>query len=294
MLPLWTNQPTTNGTVHSTAQGTAQGTVHGTIQGIHPLDRAIAYGDGVFATMRSNGEILFLADHLARLQQSCARLGFHWQASNTLMSELTQLAATYPKHCIKLIVSRGVGGRGYQAPISVSATEIVSVSEIPSFYGQWQQTGIRLALSDIRLGQQPRLAGIKHLNRLEQVLIKSQVLPQGMDDWLVLDSQDNVIESSVANLFGVKDGIIYTPALHQAGVSGVTREIIIKALLTLALPQGHTVVVSEFKQDFLMSCEHVFLSNSLFGVVDVTGIDNQGFAPWPQSAQLRHSLGLSL
>lgn len=282
MLPLWTNQPTAQGTVH--------GTVQGTLQGINPLDRGLAYGDGVFATMRSNGQILFLAEHLARLEQSCARLGFHWQASNELIAQLTQLAAAYPQHCIKLIVSRGVGGRGYQAPIPVVATEIVSVSDVPAHYGQWQQTGIRLALSDIRLGQQPRLAGIKHLNRLEQVLIKSQALPLGMDDWLVLDSQDWVIESSVANLFGVKDGIIYTPALHQAGVSGVTREIIIKALLT----DVHSVVVREFKQDFLASCEHVFLSNSVFGVVDVNGIDNQGYTPWPQSAQLRHSLGLSL
>jgi 4-amino-4-deoxychorismate lyase len=286
MLPLWTNQPTEP----STAQGTLQGTAHG----INPLDRAIAYGDGVFATMRSNGKILFLNEHLARLQQSCARLGFHWQASNTLMATLTQFAASYPKHCIKLIVSRGVGGRGYQAPNPVSATEIVSVSELPAFYGQWQQTGIRLALSDIRLGRQPRLAGIKHLNRLEQVLIKSQALPQGMDDWLVLDCQDNVIESSVANLFGVTGGIIYTPALHHAGVSGVTREIIIKALMSLAPTQAYTVVVDEFKADFLMRCEHVFLSNSLFGVVDVIGIDRQGFTPWPHSAHLRHSLGLSL
>jgi 4-amino-4-deoxychorismate lyase len=290
MLPLWTNQPS----AQDIAQDTAQDIASGRALSINPLDRAIAYGDGVFATMRSNGEILFLADHLARLEQSCARLGFHWQASSELKDSLTEFAAAYPKHCLKLIVSRGVGGRGYQAPNPVLATEIVFVSELPAIYQQWQQTGISLAISDIRLGQQPRLAGIKHLNRLEQVLIKSQALPQGMDDWLVLDCQDNVIESSMANLFGVKEGIIYTPALHQAGVSGVTREIIIKALLSFASPQGHTVVVDEFKQDFFMSCEHVFLSNSLFGVVDVIGIDSQGFTPWSQSAQLRHSLGLSL
>ncbi|WP_445945675.1 aminodeoxychorismate lyase [Shewanella sp.] len=270
MLPLWTNQPTA--------------------AGIHPLDRGLAYGDGVFATMRSNGQILFLTQHLARIEQSCARLGFSWQASGELKDKLTELAEAHPMHCIKLIVSRGVGGRGYQSPQAVTATEIVSVSELPSHYGAWQQQGITLALSEVRLGQQPRLAGIKHLNRLEQVLIKSQALPNGMEDWLVLDSEAWVIESSMANLFGVKDGIIYTPALHQAGVSGVTREIIIQTLLT----QGYTVVVCGVKQDFLRDCEHVFLSNSLFGVVDVKGIDNQAYTPWPQSTQLRHSLGLSL
>lgn len=273
MLPVWVSQDET--------------------AGVHPLDRAIAYGDGVFATMRSkDAKILYLDRHLQRLVQSCQRLAFQWQASDALVAKLGMFAREYPNHCIKLIVSRGLGGRGYAAPTAdkLQPTEIISVSELPSHYRDWQQKGIALALSDIKLGRQPILAGIKHLNRLEQVLIKSQPLSNDEQDFLVLDSLDNIIETSMANVFFVNNETIYTPALNYAGVSGVTRELIIEALLAL----GYNVIVRPTSLDFACQAEHVFMTNSLFGVVDVNRIAAQSYQAWSQSSQLRHSLGLSL
>jgi 4-amino-4-deoxychorismate lyase len=257
--------------------------------GVHPLDRAIAYGDGVFATMRSkDAKILYLDRHLQRLVQSCQRLAFQWQASDALVAKLGIFAREYPNHCIKLIVSRGLGGRGYTAPTAdkLKPTEILCVSELPSHYRDWQQKGIALAISDIKLGRQPRLAGIKHLNRLEQVLIKSQPLSNEEQDFLVLDSLDNVIETAMANVFFVKNEAIYTPALNYAGVSGVTRELIIEALLSL----GHNVIVGPIHLDFVRQAEHIFISNSLFGIVDVVKLAGQNYQPWKTSMPLRQSL----
>ncbi|MGL5359338.1 MAG: aminodeoxychorismate lyase, partial [Shewanella sp.] len=195
-------------------------------------DRGLAYGDGLFATMRSGIDgILCFATHQARINAGAARLGFDWHMGEDLCRQLTELAKQYPHHCIKLLLTRGVGGRGYAPPSHCAVTEVVSVHPIPTHYAQWQQRGISLQTSPVRLGHQPLLAGIKHLNRLEQVLIRSQPLAANFDDWLVLDCNGKVIESSMANLFLMQDRRVVTPCLAQCGVSGVMREQVIQQLL---------------------------------------------------------------
>ncbi|QDE31491.1 aminodeoxychorismate lyase [Shewanella polaris] len=262
---------------------------------INPLDRGVAYGDGVFATMRTASadmlaEVLFLAEHIARVQQSCERLGIEWHASNQLLQQLNQLAQQYPQHCIKLLLTRGVGGRGYQAPLSANVTEVLSVHPIPEHYLDWQQTGISLASSPIFLGRQPLLAGIKHLNRLEQVLIKSQPLSSHHQDWLVFDCDGNVIESSIANIFIVKNDQVFTPAITHAGVSGVMREVMIDSLL------GHDIAVmaTQLTIGDIQTADHIFITNSLFGIIDVAAIDDFQFSRWTQTSRFRHVLSVNL
>ncbi|MEH6465364.1 MAG: aminodeoxychorismate lyase [Shewanella psychromarinicola] len=262
---------------------------------INPFDRGVAYGDGVFASMRTASAdmpagILFLDEHLSRLQQSCERLGIEWCVSDLLIQQLNQLAQQYPQHCIKLILTRGVGGRGYQAPLRTNVTEVVSVHAIPDHYHHWQQSGITLASSPIHLGRQPLLAGMKHLNRLEQVLIKSQPLPSTHQDWLVFDCDCNVIESSVANIFIVKNDRIFTPAITHAGVSGVMREILIDTLLC----HGIAVMATQLKLSDIQAADNVLITNSLFGVIDVSAIDDFQFSPWTQTSRFRHVLSVNL
>jgi len=262
---------------------------------INPFDRAVAYGDGVFATMRTASAdmpagILFLDGHICRLQQGCERLGIEWHASDLLIEQLQQLARQYPQHCIKLLLTRGVGGRGYQAPSSSNVTEVVSVNAIPDHYLDWQQSGISLASSSICLGRQPLLAGIKHLNRLEQVLIKSQPLVDTYQDWLVFDCDGYVIESSMANLFIVKNNQVLTPAITHAGVSGVMREIIIDTLLC----HGIAVMATRLTSSDVQAAEHIFITNSLFGMIDVTAIDDFQFSRWTQTPRLRQILSVNL
>ncbi|SUI72552.1 aminodeoxychorismate lyase [Shewanella morhuae] len=258
---------------------------------IDPTDRGIAYGDGLFATMRTGAEgILFFETHQARLTAGAARLGFQWQMSEALQQQLQALATEYPQHCIKLIVTRGVGGRGYTPPETVKPTEIVSVHTIPSHYIQWQQRGICLKTSSIRLGLQPLLAGIKHLNRLEQVLIKSHPLPQGFDDWLVTDIEDNVIESSMANVFFIKGNCVFTPSLALCGVAGVMREQVMLALLE----QNINIECLPVGAERLIEFDSAFITNSILGIVDVLAIDSLTFTRTPITAQLRQTLSLIL
>jgi 4-amino-4-deoxychorismate lyase len=262
---------------------------------ISPLDRGVSYGDGVFATMRTASAdmpagILFVESHLARLQQSCQRLGIEWYPSDLLIQQLDQLARQYPQYCIKLLLTRGVGGRGYQAPLDVKVTELVSVHSIPDHYHDWQQSGISLASSAISLARQPLLAGMKHLNRLEQVLIKSEHLPKEHQEWLVLDHSGYVVESSMANIFVVKNNQILTPALTHCGVSGVMREILIDALLC----DGIAVMATQLTLGDINAADSIFITNSLFGLIDVTAIDDFQFSRWTQTSRFRHVLSVNL
>ena len=263
---------------------------------ISASDRGLAYGDGLFATMRC-GEtgIKFRQSHLERLSQSAQRLGFEWQASPALLLQLDEISSHYfaqfgQDFCIKLLISRGSGGRGYQAPQQPDISEIVSVHAIPAHYSTLQQQGVALQTSPIRLAKQPRLAGMKHLNRLEQVLIKSQTLATGFDDWLVLDSDEQVIESSMANLFCIKDEQVVTPALSASGVAGVMREQLIYWLNDAGYcVQMRTVDVAELEQ-----FDHLFISNSLFGVISVNQVNQFHFTSSPIVSRAREALSLSL
>ncbi|WP_299006691.1 aminodeoxychorismate lyase [uncultured Shewanella sp.] len=259
---------------------------------VMPFDRGLAYGDGLFATMRvKHHEILFLAAHLQRLSQGAKRLGFNWQASQTLQERLIQQAISIGQGCIKLLLTRGCGGRGYAAPIETQITEVVSVHPIPEHYQHWQQQGISLISSDVMLGRQPRLAGIKHCNRLEQIFIKSTPLPLGFDDYLVLDEQGLVIESSMANLFFVDNHqAIYTPALTHCGVAGMMREQVMHGVLTL----GYSVNVTPISLNQLADFSAAFVTNSLMGVVDVIRINDMTMNKHPLTHTLRTALDLAL
>ncbi|MEC4724851.1 aminodeoxychorismate lyase [Shewanella sp. D64] len=258
---------------------------------IDPMDRGLAYGDGLFATMRIvKGEVQFLPAHFARLTQGAKRLGFAWSASPTLAEQLKQLALTQRNACVKLLLSRGVGGRGYAAPSPCLVNEVVFLSAFPQHYCLWQREGISLALSDILLAKQPRLAGIKHLNRLEQVLIKSIQLPEGFDDWLVLDNDGSIIESSIANLFFIKERTIFTPAITHCGVAGMMREQVIYALIDL----GYNLDIKPIHHNDLAQFEHCFMTNSLLGLVDIKQIDSIAYSKSSFSDTLRQTLHLSL
>ncbi|WP_412521882.1 aminodeoxychorismate lyase [Shewanella algae] len=260
-------------------------------------DRGFTYGDGLFATMAvdARGQIAFLTEHLARLTQGALRLGFVWQASDALHLSLKRIAAANPHSCLKLQLTRGEGGRGYTPPAGALVTEVISLAPLPAHYPDWQQKGIALKISAIRLGKQPRLAGIKHLNRLEQVLIKAQPLPEGFDDWLVLDCDDLLLESSMANLFLLlpnEQGKLtaYSPAMNYSGVSGVMRQQLIVALLY----QGIDVQLCPINTEMLQRARHLFISNSLLGLVDVIAVDQQSFELWPGSTPLRKALAIQL
>ncbi|KFX07872.1 4-amino-4-deoxychorismate lyase [Pectobacterium betavasculorum] len=230
------------------------------------LDRGIQYGDGCFTTARvCNGEIVWLERHIARLQQAATRLLFPLIDWENLRAEMILSAQGLSSGVVKVMLTRGVGGRGYGAQGCVQPTRIVMQADYPAHYADWREQGISLNLSPVALAKNPLLAGIKHLNRLEQVLIRAHLDQTSADETLVLDTSDALVECCAANLFWRKGHRVYTPDLSQSGVDGVARQHIIALL---AESDFALQIVSE-PVTTLTDADEVLICNALMPIVPV-------------------------
>lgn len=229
-------------------------------------DRAANYGDAIFTTMSvEGGRIALYQRHLDRLLHNAKALGMELTDGANLAETMRHHAQMLQEGTLKLLVSAGNGGRGYVRPNPVSPSLHFSTHPRPAHYGQWRQHGIRLGLSPVQLAQQPLLAGLKHCNRLEQVLVKQAMQGCDVDDVMVCDSQGHIIEASAANVFWQADGVWHTPSLTRCGVAGVMREFI----LAHAATQGVTVHPGDYPLAALEQADAIFLSNALMQIVPV-------------------------
>ncbi|MCF8580516.1 aminodeoxychorismate lyase [Enterobacter ludwigii] len=246
-------------------------------------DRATQFGDGCFTTARiRHGDVCLLAEHIRRLQGACEKLLIPFKDWDTLADEMAQRAKVHSSGVLKVIISRGSGGRGYSGANCQHPVRILSVSAYPSHYERWRQDGITLELSPIRLGRNPALAGIKHLNRLEQVLIRAHLEQSDADEALVLDSEGFITECCAANLFWRQGSDVFTPKLDQAGVNGIMRQFCLQQLAH----SGFRVVEVNATENALITAEEVVVCNALMPVVPVRAC---GLQRWP-SRELYHFL----
>jgi 4-amino-4-deoxychorismate lyase len=236
-------------------------------------DRALHYGDGCFTTLAfAQGKLLCWPRHLARLKNNCARLDIdfdHWNALSTSLEKLCkEISAQHQEAVIKIIITRGQGGRGYSPTDVKNPSYIISTHEFPARYSQWQNKGINLTVSPVKLGKQPLLAGIKHLNRLEQVLIKQKLVHSAFDDALVCNNDNEIIESSAGNIFWLQNGSWFTPYLDECGVEGVMRNLVCDIL------KRKSLVVKEVRQVLNLNfyADEMFICNSLMQLVPVNSL----------------------
>lgn len=229
-------------------------------------DRSIQFGDGCFTTARIvAGEIRFLSLHIARLQQACQRLLIPFTQWQTLETEMTEVARSQDYAVLKVIISRGSGGRGYNPTQCDNPVRIMSVSRFPDFYAEWKNTGVTLGLSSVRMGINPSLAGIKHLNRLEQVLIRAELEQANQHETIVLDSDGMMVECCAANLFWREGEAVYTPYVDRSGVNGTMRQHIMAELTR----QGRVVRQIRATPDALLHADEAFICNALMPIIPV-------------------------
>ncbi|WP_337261841.1 MULTISPECIES: aminodeoxychorismate lyase [unclassified Serratia (in: enterobacteria)] len=231
-----------------------------------PSDRGLQFGDGCFTTARIvEGKIDLLPWHIERMQQAAQRLlmpAVDWLA---LEREMVHAAESITLGVVKAILTRGSGGRGYSPHGCEHPTRIISRSTYPQHYLQWREQGIRLAVSPVALARNPLLAGLKHLNRLEQVLIRAHLDQTDAEEALVLDTTGMLVECCAANLFWRKGKEVFTPSLAQAGVAGLMRRRVIE-LLAGSEYQLHSV--SE-PLETLADADEVLVSNALMPLLPV-------------------------
>lgn len=233
-------------------------------------DRAVQFGDGCFTTARiKEGKTILFAEHVQRLQQGCERLFIHGVDWDRLRQEMIHAAAEYGDGVLKMIITRGSGGRGYSASGCSQPTRILSVSPYPMHYHQLRESGARLALSPIRLGKNPQLAGIKHLNRLEQVLIRTQLEQTEADEALVLDTDAMLVECCAANFFWRCGKHVFTPDLSASGVNGIQRQQVMQQIVSL----GFTLNEVRAGVEVLAEAEEVLITNALMPVLPVRQIE---------------------
>ena len=236
---------------------------------ISTRDRGLNYGDGFFTTaIITDGQVEHWAYHKARLIECAQRLGFPALEFNALESQITQLIASHSQAVLKVVITRGEGGRGYAPPSECNLNIIVSVLPYPDHYNSLTDAGISLAISPIKLAVQPHLAGLKTLNRLEQVLIKNALQTQHSDDALVLDYNNNVIETSAANIFAIKNNKVFSPRLDECGIKGVFLQSLCDKL---------TVEFKTVSVDDLTQADAIFVCNSLMKIVPVKSIGEHCF-----------------
>jgi len=226
---------------------------------IATLDRGLAYGDGVFETVVvEGGDPPFWAFHWDRLKASCRVLGLPCPEQAQLLHDVTTVA-TSPRCVVKIILTRGLGGRGYRPPAEPRSNLIVQRHAMP----ERSRSALTVGIAQLRLGRQPALAGLKHLNRLEQVLLQQEIAETDWDDALVCDSDGWLVEASQANLFLLKSGRIFTPLIDQAGVQGVFRNW---------LETQKKVEEIRLSPAALVSFEAAFIANSVRGIVPIQSI----------------------
>lgn len=233
---------------------------------VSALDRGLAYGDGLFETIRATDGVAPLwARHLARLHEGCARLGLPAPGIGTLADEFARVVGGSPDAVVKIILTRGIGERGYAPPAIANSTRIVAAFPTPRLPADWYRDGIRVRCCELRLAAQPRLAGIKHLNRLEQVLARGEWSDADVVEGLMFDQRDNLVSATSANVFAAVDGELRTPPVDACGVAGVLRGALLEALPDVR-------VQTTTKED-LMRADELFLTSSVRGVLPVRALD---------------------
>lgn len=250
-------------------------------QAISAFDRGFAYGDGVFRTMQiRNGLPVNWPLHYQKLVADCAVIGIVCPSAELLMNDLQQLFPVneFDENEIKvakIIITRGEGDRGYASPAVTAPTRAVIKSAMPQYAALNYAQGVNLRVCEIRLATQPKLAGIKHLNRLENVLARMEWREDAIFDGLLLDQQGHVIECTMSNIFARFDKKLVTPNLTLCGVAGITRQRILWLESVLSL----TVEVTSITLDQLLQADEVIICNSLYGAFQVNSI---GAKSWPQ------------
>lgn len=223
--------------------------------------RALQYGDAVFTTIAIlDAKPALWPLHLARLQHAVQRLQFPEPDWQLLEQTVWQQAAQYQKPAVlKVLLSRGIGGRGYAASAELLPQVYIYHAAMPN-YQDAQLHGLQLGIATLQLAIQPALAGLKHTNRLEQVLLKQELAATHYDDLLVLDQQQQVTEAIAANVFYQVAGKWFTPPLLQAGVAGVMRQHVIN---TLSITE-RTLPLAQ-----LAEVEAMFLTSALLQIAPV-------------------------
>ena len=230
---------------------------------VSALDRGLHYGDGLFETIAClEHRPRLLERHLARLEAGCRRLALATDLA-AVAAEVRELAAGAGRAIVKVLVTRGVAtARGYGPSGTERPTRITLRYAWPEDDAHLAQEGVRVRIAATRLGENPALAGLKHCNRLEQVLARAELRDAELAEALMFSSGGRLISGTMSNVFLVHQGRLATPRLDACGVAGVMRAAVLEAAAVAGIPAAEDALGALE----LERAEEIFLTNALIGV----------------------------
>lgn len=257
--------------------------VNGVEQRIIDIEnRGLAYGDGLFTTAKIiKGKVEHLSSHIQRLLLGCKTLGLPSPSKTELTEQLSQIAKQYELAVLKVIISAGSGGRGYARANNSPNDVIIMVHDYPQHYDALALQGITLGNSHQQIGINPMLSGLKHLNRLEQVLLRQELVSAKEDDLVVTNISNEVIEATSANLFFWLNDKLCTPDVTNSGVNGLMRQTI--------LQKYPDILIKQFTLAELEHSPAMFICNCVMGIMPIKNYNGQDLSiVLPQ--QLRNAM----
>ena len=244
-------------------------------------DRAVQYGDGVFETIAAKDRSLaFWKEHYQRLNKGCKILKIKCPSEPFLKKEINKFIKktihirSGSRKVLKIIISRGIGGRGYNPPRNSKPTRILGVYDWPNYPDINVTKGIMMNVCKTRISIQPFLSQIKHLNRLDQIIARSEWQSKTIAESIMLDLNGNVIEGTISNIFGIKKNIFYTPIIKNSGVEGIMRGVILKLLKE----KKEKYIIKKITLKELLKFDEIFVCNSIFGIWPVIKISKKKFS----------------
>lgn len=249
-------------------------------------DRGLAYGDGVFETLRVHrGHLPLLDYHLERMLAGLTVLRIPHPELDSLKDELSRAAKDQPNGVVKLTVTRGSGGRGYAAPARPIVTRIVQNFPAAEFVSSWRNDGLRAMFCKTPLDGPHALAGLKHLNRLPQVLAQLEVDAAHYDEGLMRDNEGRLIEGIRTNLFVRIQEQLVTPPVG-AGVNGVMRRLVLQVAESAGIETMERYISdAEFNH-----ADEVFVTNAVAGVCPVRRIEDRAMGIGTMTRHLQHNV----
>lgn len=234
-------------------------------------ERGFQFGDGLFETIAVvDGAPCLWEAHLARLQLGCERLQLPPPQPDLLTAEARDLCAGRSRAVLKLYWTAGRSARGYRRPVPLQPMRVLRCSDWP-YVEPPHSWSLRLCLH--RLGDNPRLAGIKHLNRLDQVLARAEWDDPAIDEGLVLDQRGSVVCGTMSNLFVESGDGLITPPIDRAGIGGVVRALVLRQAERLGVP----VTEAPIEPEALYAADALYLCNSLIGVVRAAHLGHRAY-----------------
>ena len=245
-------------------------------------DRGLHYGDGLFETMlMKNGVIHYWPEHFERLSESAERLFIRCPPKDWFERNFEPYLVLNETLILKIILTRGSGGRGIQLPDDPTSHVYLLHYEVDT--SAFHQPVIA-SFSEVTLADNRKLAGLKHLNRLDYVLASEQLKRRsGFNEALLSNSAGRVIEGIVHNLFFIGGGIVYTPRLDSCGVDGVMRQRLLKILK--AMPKE--VRIDSFSRQDIVAADECFLCNSVQGIRPIIRLEDTEFCIGPITQMLQ-------